>query len=79
MCVACYLVITDGGWSKRTHKHSYNAAGGVAIIIGKETKKPLHIGVRNKFVIYVTIKVASHTHVLRTGTKIANQWKVISF
>jgi hypothetical protein len=30
-------------------------------------------------VIYVTIKVASHTHVLRTGTKIANQWKVISF
>jgi hypothetical protein len=32
-------VITDGGWSKRTHKHSYNAAGGVAIIIGKETKK----------------------------------------
>jgi hypothetical protein len=41
-------VITNGGWSKRTHKHSYNAAGGVAIIIGKETKQLLHIGVRNK-------------------------------
>ena len=42
-------MITDGGWSKRTHKHSYNAAGGVATIIGKETKKLLHIGVRNKY------------------------------
>lgn len=34
---------------QREHKHSYNAAGGVAIIIGKETKKLLHIGVRNKY------------------------------
>jgi hypothetical protein len=42
-------VITDGGWSKRTHKHSYNATGGVAIIIGAETKTLLHIGVRNKY------------------------------
>ncbi|CAG2228240.1 unnamed protein product [Mytilus edulis] len=42
-------VIMDGGWSKRTHKHSYNALGGVAIIIGKETKKLLHIGVRNRY------------------------------
>ncbi|KAK3084066.1 hypothetical protein FSP39_007620 [Pinctada imbricata] len=36
--VPAITVITDGGWSKRTHKHSYNAAGGVAIVIGKETK-----------------------------------------
>ena len=27
-------VIIDGGWSKRSHKHSYNAKSGVAIIIG---------------------------------------------
>jgi len=47
--VPAITVITDGGWSKRTHKHSYNAAGGVAIIIGKETKKLLHIGVRNEY------------------------------
>ncbi|VDI19230.1 Hypothetical predicted protein [Mytilus galloprovincialis] len=47
--VPAITVIVDGGWSKRTHKHSYNAAGGVAIIIGKETKKLLHIGVRNKY------------------------------
>ena len=35
----------------RTHKHTYNAAGGVAIIIGKEKKKLLHIhiGVRKKY------------------------------
>ncbi|CAG2204291.1 unnamed protein product [Mytilus edulis] len=42
-------VIMDGGWSKRTHKHSYNALGGVAIIIGKRQKKLLHIGVRNRY------------------------------
>jgi len=29
-------VILNGGWSKRTHKHSYNAKSGVAIIIGYE-------------------------------------------
>ena len=42
-------MICDGGWSKRTHKHSYNAMGGVGVIIGAETKKLLHIGVRNKY------------------------------
>ena len=42
-------VICDGGWSKRSHKHSYNALGGVAIIVGAETGKVLHMGVRNKF------------------------------
>ncbi|VDI52914.1 Hypothetical predicted protein [Mytilus galloprovincialis] len=42
-------VICDGGWSKRSHKHSYNALGGVAVVIGAETKKILHIGIRNKY------------------------------
>jgi hypothetical protein len=36
--VPAITAITDGDWSKRTHKHSYNAAGGVAIIIGKRPK-----------------------------------------
>jgi len=47
-----YLAITvvvDGGWSKRSHKHSYNAKSGVAVIIGQQTGKLLHIGVRNKY------------------------------
>ena len=47
--VPAVTVIVDGGWSKRTHKHSYNAKSGVAIIIGKATGKILHMGVRNKF------------------------------
>lgn len=47
--IPAITVILDGGWSKRSHKHSYNANSGVAIIIGKETGKLLHIGVRNKF------------------------------
>ena len=38
-------VIVDGGWSKRSHKHSYNAKSGVAVIIGQATKKLLYLGV----------------------------------
>ncbi len=38
----------DGGWSKRSHRHSYNAKSGVGII-GQITGKLLHIGVRNKY------------------------------
>lgn len=47
--VPAITVICDGGWSKRAHKHTYNALGGVAIIIGAATGKILHVGVRNKF------------------------------
>jgi len=46
--VPAITVITDGGWSKRSHKHTYNAAGGVAIIVGAVTGKLLYIGIRNK-------------------------------
>ena len=35
--IPAVTVIVDGGWSKHTHKHSYNAKSGVAIIIGKAT------------------------------------------
>ena len=47
--IPAVTVIVDGGWSKRTHKHSYNSKSGVAIIIGKATGKILYMGVRNKF------------------------------
>ena len=39
-------VIADGGWIKRSHKHTYKASGGVAIIIGKRNGKILYIGIR---------------------------------
>ncbi len=42
-------VVIDGGWSKRTHKHSYNAKSGVAVIFGHYSKKLLFLGVRNKY------------------------------
>jgi len=42
-------VTVDGGWSKRSHKHSYNAKSGMAVIIGKTTKKILFMGVGNKY------------------------------
>ena len=47
--VPAITVIVDGGWSKRTNKHNYNAKSGVGIIIGKETGKILYMGIRNKF------------------------------
>ena len=46
--VPAISVIVDGGWSKRSHKHSYNAKSGVGIILGAHTGKLLHVGVRNK-------------------------------
>ena len=42
-------VIVDGGWSKRSHRHSYNAKSGVGIIIRHWTKKILHMSVQNKY------------------------------
>ena len=47
--VPAITVVVDGGWSKRSHEHSYNAKSGVAVIIGQETGKLVHIGVRNKY------------------------------
>ena len=50
---ACSAVC-DGGWSKRMHKHSYNALGGAGIIVGLNTKKILHLEVCNKYCIICT-------------------------
>ena len=47
--VPSITVIVDGGWSKRSHKHSYNANSGVGVIFGAVTKKLLFIGVRNRY------------------------------
>ena len=60
--VPAITVIVDGGWSKRSHKHSYNANSGVAIIVGKETGKLLHIGVRNKFCTACAMKIPQDKH-----------------
>jgi hypothetical protein len=46
--VPAITVMCDGGWSKRSHKHSYNAAGGVTVIIGQATKKLLYVGANYK-------------------------------
>ena len=56
-------MIVDGGWSKRSHRHSYNAKSGVGIIIGQATGKLLHIGVRNKYFSTCTHGVPADQHV----------------
>ncbi len=45
----------NGGWSKRSHKHSYNAKTGVAVIIGNTSKKLLYLGVLNKYCSICTV------------------------
>ena len=60
--IPAITVILDGGWSKRSHKHSYNAKSGVAIIMGKETGKLLHIGVRNKYCSGCTQGIPQEKH-----------------
>ena len=61
--VPAITVILDGGWSKRSHKHSYNAKSGVAIIIGKETGKLLYLGVRNKYCHACARNIPKEAHI----------------
>ncbi len=61
--VPASTVILDGGWSKRSHKHSYNANSGVAIIIGKQAGKLLYIGVRNKYCHACARNISPNKHV----------------
>ncbi|KAI4468275.1 aaa domain-containing [Holotrichia oblita] len=42
-------VYLDDGWNKRSYGHSYNTASGVAVIIGRATRKVLYVGIRNKY------------------------------
>jgi len=34
--VPAITIIVDAGWSKRTHKHTYNALSGVGVILGNK-------------------------------------------
>ena len=47
--VPAITVVVDAGWSKRNHKHSYNANSGVGVIFGAVTEPLLFIFVRNKY------------------------------
>ena len=60
--VPAITVIEDGGWSKCSHCHSYNAKSGVGIIIGQATGKLLYIGVRNKYCTACTQGITKKNH-----------------
>ena len=47
--IPAITVVVDAGWSKRTHKHTYNALSGVGVNFGKHMGKLLYLDVRNKF------------------------------
>jgi len=59
--VPATTVIVDAGWSKRSHRHTYNAKSGVGVIIGFYTQKLLHIGVRNKYCTACARGIKDHT------------------
>lgn len=60
--VASITVVVGGGWSKRSHKHSYNATSGVEIIIGHTTGKLLNIGVWNKYCTAYSQGISNDKH-----------------
>ena len=37
--VPSITVMVDGGWSKRSQKHSYNANSGIGVIFGAATER----------------------------------------
>jgi hypothetical protein len=47
--IPAITVVVDGEWSKRRHKHPYNAKSGVTVIFWSYTNKFLFLGVLNKF------------------------------
>ncbi|KAH3819964.1 hypothetical protein DPMN_121708 [Dreissena polymorpha] len=74
--------ICDGGWSKRTHKHTYNASGGVAVIFGAETRNYCtlvsEISIAYCALVQITrILKLNHINVLKTDIKVPRQWKQI--
>ena len=61
--VPAITVVVDGGWSKRSHGHSYNANSGFGVIFGAATKGLLFIGVRISTVLYVlSMQGEEHQH-----------------
>jgi len=76
--IPAITVIVDGGWCKRSHRHSYNALSGVGVIFGKETKKLLFMGVRNKFSFVCAKGTGRNTTVLKIGKVHPHQWNVTS-
>ena len=59
--VTAITVVVDGGWSKRSHKHSYNAKSGVGVIFWASTKKLLFTGVRKNIALLVpSVNVSTH-------------------
>ena len=42
--VPAITVVVDAGWSKQTHKHTYNALSAVGVIFCHYTGKLLYVG-----------------------------------
>ena len=59
--IPAITVIFDGGWSKRSHKHSHNANSEVGVVFGAATKKLLYMDVKNKYCAVCSIAKKKQT------------------
>ena len=76
--VPAITVIVDGGWSKRAHKHSYNAKSGVGIILARRQER-CYTWV---FAISTVMHVPGRSHTksaTKTGHNPLLRWKLIYF
>ena len=64
-------VIVDGGWCKRSHRHTYNAKSGVGVIIGFYTHTLVY-EIKNAQCVPKGLEIIS---VLRTGMRAHLQWR----
>ena len=73
-------VVVDGGWSKRSHKHSYNAKSGVAVIFRSHTRKLLFMGIRDKFCAVCAVQrintwMSHNTNAIAIGSELQQPWR----
>ena len=79
--IPAITVVVDGGWSKRSHKHSYNANSGVGVIFGAATKALLFIGDTVRYVPSITgmRNQFQLTSAIVIGLVAQPAWRQISF
>ena len=62
--IPAIAVVVDGGWSKRSHKHSNS---GIGVIFGTATNALLFIGIRNKYCSVCAISVRNNVSAIIIG------------
>ena len=75
--VPAIIVIVDGGWSKRSHRHSYNAKSGMGILLLAKQLVSLYTLVSEISTAQLAPRVSQKrtTPVSRTGKSHHARWR----